>query len=116
MNQEIVTIRKKHPGEYIVNIYFYDAFSKQPLSVKIRIDQVNPTFKTVYRDELSLSGVDDEQTAVRFSVDEQGNAHGFNQLPVRLTPMPWSTHQHGQTSIVLALCSASIAVGNDVVR
>ena len=86
VNQEIVTIRKKHPGEYIVNIYFYDAFSKQPLSVKIRIDQVNPTFKTVYRDELSLSGVDDEQTAVRFSIDEQGNAHGFNQLPVRLTP------------------------------
>ena len=33
-----------------------------------------------------MKGVDDEQTAVRFTINELGNAHGFNQLPATLTP------------------------------
>lgn len=86
VNQEIVTIRKKHQGEYIVNLFFYDDFSKTPIPVDVKVDQVNPKFKTVYRKTVELKGVDDEQTVVRFSVNDAGNAEGFNNLPIILTP------------------------------
>ena len=86
INQEIITIRKKHSGEYIVNLYYYDADSEKPLPVKLRIDRVNPRFQTVYQDTIILNGVDDEQTAVRFSIDENGGAERFSQLPATLTP------------------------------
>jgi hypothetical protein len=86
INQEIITIRKKHSGEYIVNLYYYDADSEKPLPVKLRIDRVNPRFQTVYQDTIVLNGVDDEQTAVRFSIDEKGGAERFSRLPATLTP------------------------------
>ncbi len=86
VNQEIVTIRKKHPGEYIANIYYYDAFSTTPIPVDIKVDQVNPVFKTIYRTQLILNGMDDEQTAVRFTVTVAGDTKDFNDLPIVLTP------------------------------
>ena len=42
VNQEIITVRKKHPGEYIVNLYFYHAVSSGPVPVEVRVDRVNP--------------------------------------------------------------------------
>jgi len=86
INQEIITVRKKHPGEYIVNLYYYHAFSKHPLPVKVRVDRVNPKFETVFHDTVFLRGVDDEQTAVRFSISSDGSAERFNKLPAVLTP------------------------------
>ena len=67
VNQEIITVRKKHPGEYIVNLYFYDAHSSTRFPIEVRVDRVNPRFETVYHTTVTLRGEDDEQTAVRFS-------------------------------------------------
>ncbi len=86
INEEIITVRRKHPGEYIVNLYFYHAVSAGPVPVELRVDRVNPRFHTVYQDEYLLQGVDHEVTAVRFSVDDDGEAGRFSRLPARLTP------------------------------
>lgn len=86
VNQEIVTIRKRYPGEYIANLYYYTSKSPPPLTVNIKVDQINPTFKTVYVDNVELKGQDQEITAVRFTVDDDGTVHSFNKLPLKLTP------------------------------
>ena len=86
VNQEIITVRKQHPGEYIVNLYYYHAYHGSPLPVDVRVDKVNPKFETVFHDTVYLNGVDDEQTAVRFSISAYGRAEKFNKLPVILTP------------------------------
>ena len=86
VNQEIITVRRKHPGEYIVNLYFYHAYSATPIPVDVRVDRVNPRFETVFADTVVLRGVDDEQTAVRFSIADDGSAERFSQLPAVLTP------------------------------
>ena len=58
VNQEIVTIRQKHPGEYIINLYFYDAVSSFPIPVDVKIDRVNPRYQTIYQETVELPGVD----------------------------------------------------------
>ena len=90
VNQEIVTIRNRQAGEYIVNVYFYAADKRRTVAPKIplqiKVDRINPRFETVYVDELELTAQDQELTAVRFSLDEDGNAGQFNKLPKQLTP------------------------------
>ncbi len=86
INQEIVTIRKRYAGEYIVNLYYYQAASPPPLKVQVKVDQINPRFQTVFAETVELTAQDAEVTAVRFSIAEDGTVSGFNKLPLKLTP------------------------------
>ena len=86
VNQEIITIRNRHSGEYIVNLYYYKAHSDKPVPVKIRVDRINPKYETVYRETVILNNQDEETTAVRFTIDDAGNIHDINKLPIQLTP------------------------------
>lgn len=86
VNQEIITVRKMHPGEYIVNVYFYNAVSDVPVPVDVRVDRVNPRFRTVFQDDVELLGMDHELTAIRFTIDEDGDVGQFSTLPATLTP------------------------------
>lgn len=86
INQEIITIRKRHAGEYIVNLYYYQAKSKKAIPVDIRIDRINPKYETVYRKTINLDKQDEETTAVRFTIKEDGSVHQISQLPATLTP------------------------------
>lgn len=86
INQEVVTIRGIIPGEYIVNLYYYQAAQPEPVEALIKVEKVNPTLQTVYVRRLLLTRQDEEQTAVRFTLDTTGKATSINQLPKRLTP------------------------------
>lgn len=86
INQEIVTIRNRQPGEYIVNLYYYTAESKAPVSVDIKVDRINPRFETVYAGSIDLLKQDQEETAVRFSLNQNGDVVNINKLPRTLTP------------------------------
>lgn len=86
INQEIITIRNRHPGEYIVNLYYYTRHSKEPVAVDLRIDRINPKYETVFRETIKLDKLDQEMTAVRFTVREDGGVHEINKLPAILTP------------------------------
>ncbi|MEE9327197.1 MAG: hypothetical protein V3U71_07855 [Cocleimonas sp.] len=86
INQEIITIRKRYAGEYIVNLYYYTAKSKKTLPVDIRIDRINPKYETVFRKTITLKNQDQEITALRFTIKKDGGVHKVNTLPATLTP------------------------------
>jgi len=86
LNQEIITIRKRHAGEYIVNLYYYKSYDNKPVPVDIRIDKINPKYEIVYRKTLELKTQDQEITAVRFNIKEDGSVDNVSQLPATLTP------------------------------
>jgi len=96
INQEIVTIRKKQYGEYIVNLFFYDSGPKSSgdsistgqtsVPVEVRIDRVNPKFERIFAESVIMRDVDHEQTVIRFTVRPDGQPEIFNDLPAILTP------------------------------
>ncbi|WP_078120177.1 hypothetical protein [Thiosocius teredinicola] len=86
INQEVVTIRGIIPGEYTVNLYYYAAADPLPVQALVKVEKVNPTLQTVYVRKVALPQQDDEQTVVRFTLDNTGAIEAINQLPKRLTP------------------------------
>ena len=86
INQEVVTIRGIIPGEYIVNLYYYNAAGTQPVEALVKVEKVNPTLQTVFVKKVMLAQQDDERTVVRFELDEEGRIEDMNALPKRLTP------------------------------
>lgn len=85
LNQEVVTIRGFAPGEYTVNVHYYETKGDaQPVPVNVSVVKVNPRADVVYYGTVSLPRPGDEATAVRFSVDRDGRVAGINTLPKRL--------------------------------
>jgi hypothetical protein len=81
INQETVTIRTLQPGEYVVNVLHYQANYNDPLPVTIKVEKLNPSVSLLYYGTRELTGVGDEQTAVRFTIDSNGEVSGTNELP-----------------------------------
>lgn len=86
INQEVVTIRGIIPGEYTVNLYYYTAAQPGPVEALVKVEKVNPSLQTVYVRRLLLQRQDDEQTVVRFSLDEHAQIRNINRLQKRLAP------------------------------
>lgn len=80
LNQEIVTIRGYVPGEYVVNVHYYNSVTQQPLPVTVKVSKVNPRLEVVYYGTVTLPRTGNERTAVRFTVDEQGIVSNVNTL------------------------------------
>lgn len=68
LNQETVTFRGLHDGEYIVNVVHYIANGAQPLPVEVKVEKLNPSVEVVFYQTLELRGTGDEVTAVRFTL------------------------------------------------
>lgn len=84
LNQEVVTIRGFAPGEYTVNVHYYESHNGQPVEVTVSVVKVNPRAEVVYYGTVKLARKGDEATAVRFTVDRDGSVSGVNTLPKRL--------------------------------
>ena len=80
LNQEVVTIRGFAPGEYVVNVFYYDSKDGQPVPVNVSVVKVNPRAEVVFYGTVNLPRRGDEATAVRFSVDRDGRVTGVNTL------------------------------------
>lgn len=80
LNQEVVTIRGFAPGEYVVNVFYYDSKDGQPVPVNVSVVKVNPRAEVVFDGTVNLARKGDEATAVRFSVDRDGRVTGVNTL------------------------------------
>lgn len=80
LNQEIVTLRGRAPGEYIVNLEYYASQTHQPINVDIVVSRVNPRFQIVYKGRVHLQRVGDEHTAVRFTIHPDGSVANINTL------------------------------------
>ena len=84
INQEIVTVRKLQPGEYVVNLLHYKSNYPEPLEVDVKVEKLNPEVELIYYGTHNLEGVGDEKTAVRFTVDASKEIVNVNQLTKRL--------------------------------
>jgi len=84
LNQETVTIRGIVPGEYVVNVYYYLTQSLQTVPVTVKVEKLNPTVTVVYYGTVDLTREGQEATAVRFTLDEEGEVSNVNSLPKSL--------------------------------
>jgi len=84
INQETVTVRALQPGEYVVNLLHYQSNYSVPLPVTVKIEKLNPSVSLIFYGTRELMGVGDEQTAVRFTIDANGDVVGTNELQKRL--------------------------------
>lgn len=84
INQETVTVRALRPGEYVVNVLHYQSNYSDPLPVTIKVEKLNPEVQLVYYGRRELTGVGDEQTAVRFTIGSDGRVVGTNELTKNL--------------------------------
>ena len=86
LNQEVVTIRGYSPGEYTVNINYYESKNGEPVDATISVVKVNPRADVSYYGTVKLERKGDEKTAVRFTVDPDGSVRDINTLPKSLVP------------------------------
>lgn len=84
LNQEVVTIRGFAPGEYTVNLHYYESHDGKPVDVTVSVVKVNPRAEVVYYGTVTLARKGDEATAVRFTVDRDGGVTGVNTLAKKL--------------------------------
>jgi len=93
LNQEILSIRGIVPGEWTVNVqmYAYDPTGLEgagganpPIPVKIKLEKVNPSVRVLFYDTVELRNQGDEKTAVRFTIQADGEITDINQLPKKL--------------------------------
>ena len=84
INQETVTVRALQEGEYVVNLLHYQANYSVPLPVTVKVEKLNPEVSLVYYGTCDLAGKGDEQTAVRFTIDADGNVADTNERPKKL--------------------------------
>lgn len=80
LNQEVVTIRGFAPGEYTVNLHYYDSADGLPVSAQVSVVKVNPRAQVVFYGTSTVQRKGDEVTAVRFSVDREGGVTDVNTL------------------------------------
>jgi len=80
LNQEVVTIRGTLPGEYVVNLHYYESKTQQPVTANVRVVKVNPKLEVVFYGNVTLEKKGVEKTAVRFSVNRAGQVESVNTL------------------------------------
>ncbi len=86
LNQEVVTIRGFAPGEYTVNLNYYESKNGEPVDATVSVVKVNPKADVVYYGTVKLERKGDEKTAVRFTVEPDGSVRDINTLPKTLVP------------------------------
>ncbi len=80
INQETVSVRALQAGEYVVNLLHYQSNYSEPLPVTVKVEKLNPTVTLVYYGTRELTGVGDEQTAVRFTLNAEGEVVSTSEL------------------------------------
>ncbi len=84
LNQEVVTLRGIEPGEFTVNVHYYETKNGKPVEATVSVIKVNPRADVVFYGQVQLARKGDEATAVRFTVLPDGNVTNVNTLPKSL--------------------------------
>ncbi|MEX8519176.1 MAG: hypothetical protein AB3X44_11760 [Leptothrix sp. (in: b-proteobacteria)] len=84
LNQEVVTVRGLIPGEFTVNVHYYDSKDGKPVEATVSVIKVNPRADVVFYGQVPLARKGDEATAVRFTVLPDGTVNNINTLPKTL--------------------------------
>ena len=84
LNQEIVSIRGRPPGEFTVNIHYYRSQTLQAVPVTVYLAEVNPSLKVLHYATTTLRREGEERTAVRFTITPNGQVTAINTLQTSL--------------------------------
>jgi hypothetical protein len=73
INYELITIRKREPGEYIINLHLYNEF-KEPLPVPVNVKVTGKgDIGEIYSGEVLMTKRKEEHTVIRFTLDVDGS-------------------------------------------
>jgi len=84
--QEVVTLRGIVPGEFTVNVQYYQSRNGQPVQATVSIIKVNPRAEVIFHGSVQLARPGDEATAARFTLRPDGSVVNVNTLPKTLVP------------------------------
>lgn len=84
LNQEVLTLRGRPPGEYVLNLHYYKSENQLPVPVNVYLAEVNPKLKVLYYGTVNLTQEGQEKTAIRFTVTPDGKVTNINQLQKNL--------------------------------
>ena len=110
LNREIMTVRGVASGEYIVNIHLYSTkgLNTGPMPVHVEILKINP-YSEIYSGVTTLQINGQEETVLRFTVNQAGDVISQNKLQKRFA----GKHLPGSGSTVSGGNSAPLgATGN----
>lgn len=88
LNNEVVTLRGVIPGQYVINLHYYDTQSRQPVDAQVSLVKVNPRAEVLFYDTVRLDAVGSERTAVRFTVRPDGSVTDVNTLQKSIVRVP----------------------------
>jgi hypothetical protein len=80
LNQEVVTIRGRPPGEFVVNLHYYHSENRHQVPVTVYLAEVNPTLRVLHYATTLLTRQGEEKTAVRFTLLPDGRVVDINTL------------------------------------
>lgn len=80
LNQEVLTLRGRAPGEYVINLHYYKTENKEQVPVNVYLAEVNPKLKVLHYSTVTLENEGDEVTAMRFTIDANGKVGEINKL------------------------------------
>lgn len=80
LNQEVLTIRGRPPGEYIINVHYFKSENETQVPVTVYLAEVNPVMKVLHYHTAVLENEGEEKTAVRFTLTPNGKVTNINQL------------------------------------
>lgn len=84
LNQEVVTIRGRSPGEYVVNLHYYRSENNRAVPVTIYLAEVNPSMQVLHYTTSILEKEREELTAIRFTINASGKAININNLQKKI--------------------------------
>src|SRR6476660_2535728 len=94
--QETISIRGIVPGEYTVNVHYFLATRGGPVPVVVKVEKINPTVEVVSHDNLTLSRMGEEKTAVRFKLAAAGNVIDVNHRDKSLIQLTRNVRRTGK--------------------
>jgi len=80
LNQEVLTLRGRPPGEYIINVHYFKTENQAEVPVTVYLAEVNPQMKVLHYHTSLLAKEGDEATAIRFTLTPSGKVTNINQL------------------------------------
>ena len=117
LNREVMTIRGTAPGEYIVNNHLYSARSgdasgmAEPIEVVTKVLKLNP-YSEVHLGLVILTHKGDEETVIRFRLNNDGTVIGKNKMQTKFATMRRNTLVPGASSGPETEASSSNAPSN----
>jgi hypothetical protein len=73
IREELVSIRGSVAGEYTVNVHLYHHLAPTPVPVSVKVEKLNPHIQVVYYQTMTLDHTDEEKTAIRFTLSDDGS-------------------------------------------